>query len=86
MIPNWIEVTCVMRGKRMINLDLVTDFFSVSRTGEAEITMINVSDGDRITVRESYDEIAIRIEERRRSVFNYLDKLMKAIRGVGEPG
>lgn len=82
MIPNWIEVTDIMRGPRMINLNNVGDFYkSGGLNAGAEITTINLIDGDRCNCRESYHTIARKIEERRQTIFDYLDKLLDAIRG-----
>lgn len=82
MIPNWAEVTCTMHGKRMVNLNNVTNFFATGRaaSGGSADTAISMVDGERIMVRESYDTIALLLAERRTATFEYLDKLLNVIK------
>lgn len=82
MIPSWAEVTCVMHGKRMVNLNNVTNFFATGRaaSGGSADTAISMVDGERIMVRESYDSIALLLAERRAAITESLEELIDAIK------
>lgn len=78
MIPNWIELQCADRGKRMINFDNVANFYaSKGRSPDItpDATILQMFNGDRITVRDSYDYICDTLQKRTRQIRNLISSM-----------
>jgi len=80
MIPNWIELECVQRGRRMVNLDAVSNFYRLTGASQQHVmTVIITIEGEKIVVKDDYDRLAECIQKRKDAMFKWLDDTLDAI-------